>query len=145
MSPRFSSKVDWWLAVIIALLPIVTIGAAIGVIRGGGSPLVALAPVGLVALVFGGALFPLYYQLDSDAIVIRSGLMRSRIPYASLRAVRPTRNPLSSPALSLDRLHLDSGNPLGPNVSPRDREGFYATLLERAPHLRREGDALVSR
>jgi hypothetical protein len=82
---------------------------------------------------------------DADALVIRFGLMKSRLSYASIRRVTPTRNPLSSPALSLDRLHIDAGNPLGPNISPKDKDDVLRGLAERAPQLKREGDALISK
>lgn len=143
-APRFRSKVDLWLAVILAAAPVVSLTATVLALRAGGG-LMALLPTALIALAYLGAVFPLYYELEDDALVIRAGLLRSRIPYAQIRAVRPTRNPLSSPALSLDRLHVDAGSALGPNISPADREGFLSALLSRAPQLHRVGEALVRR
>ncbi|HLT37322.1 MAG TPA: PH domain-containing protein, partial [Enhygromyxa sp.] len=75
----------------------------------------------------------------------RFGLVRSRLRYAEIRRVVPTRSMLSSPALSMDRLHVDAGSSLGPLISPRDKSGFLDALAAKAPQLVREGDSLVPR
>jgi hypothetical protein len=142
MNPRFSSKIDGWIGLLLIALPLATIGgAAVSLQKGSWQGLIGIAFVGLLYALL---VFPMFYELDGDALVIRFGVFKRRVPYASIRRVTPTRNPLSSPALSLDRLHIDAGNPLGPNISPRDREGFLRALAERAPHLELAGDSLVS-
>jgi hypothetical protein len=142
---RFSSKVDGWLGGVLVALPLVTIGVAVMTIVSGGPWLVALAPVLLIGAIYGGLVFPLYYELGDTGLLIRFGLMRSTVPYADIKAVKRTRNPLSSPALSLDRLHIDTGSVFGPNISPDDRAAFMSALEKKAPHLRREGEGLVRR
>lgn len=144
MHPRFPSKVDWWLGAILAATPILTLAAGWPLIVSG-HWVEGILPTALVLAIYGGLVVPMRYELADDALVIRFGLARSRVPYTKIRAVRPTRSPLSSPALSLDRLHIDAGSELGPNISPADRSGFLDALAARAPHLRREGDSLVPR
>ena len=144
MPQRFPSKVDTWIGVLLFVAPVLSLVSGITAVLAGGG-LFALAPVAFVGLLYVGLVWPIAYEVTDEALVIRFGLMRSRVPYAKIKAVRPTRTILSSPALSLDRLHVDCGNPLGPNISPADRDGFYAALLAKAPHLHRQGDALVSR
>lgn len=144
MPQRFPSKIDTWIGALLFVAPLAALASAVMAMLHG-QILTGLLPLVFIGALYAGLVWPIAYELHDDAIVIRFGLARSRVPYAGLKAVRPTRNPLSSPALSLDRLHLDSGNRFGPNISPADREGFYAALLAKAPHLRREGDALVSR
>lgn len=144
MPQRFPSKVDWWLGALLFVAPVMSLISGVAAIAAG-AVLSGAIPIVFVALLYVGLVWPIAYELHDTELVIRFGLMRSRIPYAGIKAVRPTRSMLSSPALSLDRLHVDSGNPLGPNISPADRDGFYTALLQKAPHLRREGDALVSR
>lgn len=58
--------------------------------------------------------------------------------------VRPTHNPLSSPALSLDRLHVQYGPGFlkAVMISPADREGFLEDLAQQAG-LKRAGDRLA--
>lgn len=145
MNKRWYSKVDWWLGIILASMPIISIGAAVASYVSGAGIVSSLLPLVIVGAIVGLVLFPLYYELADDALVIRFGVFRSRIPYDSIRQVLPTRNPLSSPALSLDRLHIDTGNPLGPNISPAERSAFLDALVTRTPRLRRDGDRLVPR
>lgn len=144
MPPRFPSKVDAWIGVLLVVAPILSAVSSLGAFLASGS-LAALIPIAFIGLLYVALVYPVAYELHDDALVIRFGLMKSRVPYASIKAVRPTRTVLSSPALSLDRLHVDAGSSLGPNISPADREGFYAALLAKAPQLKREGDALVRR
>ena len=58
--------------------------------------------------------------------------------------VRPTRNPLSSPVLSLDRLHVQFGKGFfkAVTISLVDREQFLADL-EKNSGLHRAGQRLV--
>ena len=63
-----------------------------------GWPLLAVV-VGVLALVL-----PVSYRLTETELVVRSGLLRWRIPFDAIQEVHPTSNPLSSPAWSLDRL-----------------------------------------
>lgn len=146
--PSFPSKVDRWLAVVLALGPIVGVGGGVLAVVEGRQPLwVAVAPLVLFAAIYGLAVFPIRYTLGDEALIIRFGVFRSRVPYAKIRQVVPTGNPISSPALSLDRLHVDAGHALGPNISPADRAGFLAALAARCPHLRHDaaGERLLPR
>lgn len=143
----FPSKVDWWIAAVLVLPPAAALAIIAGLqvngeAQGAWGGWVVL---GVVVAIYGGLVFPMRYELHDDALVIRFGLVRSRVPYHRIRQVVPTRNPLSSPALSLDRLHVDAGSALGPNISPADKAGFLAALAEHTPHLRLAGDRLLPR
>jgi hypothetical protein len=67
-----------------------------------------------------------------------------RIPLGDIVEVRPTRSPLSSPALSLDRLHIRFGEGFfkAAMISPADRQELLGELAARAG-LQRDGDRLV--
>jgi hypothetical protein len=84
------------------------------------------------------------YGMDETDLVIRVGLCRRRIPLAEILEVHPTRNPMSSPALSLDRLHVQFGPGFfkAVMISPMDRDRFLDDLAKKA-QLKREGDRLV--
>jgi hypothetical protein len=45
-----------------------------------------------------------------------------------ITAITPTSNPLSSPALSLDRLRIDYGKGRSVMISPRDKQGFLGAM-----------------
>lgn len=133
----FRSKVDAWLAATIIAAALVSVAAAVAVAVGTGlvqSPSLAVA---LAALLLIGAVLPLwilrstYYTLDARYLYVRSGPFRWRVPLQDIRAVRPTRNPLSSPALSLDRLRVEFGRGGSIMISPGDKDGFLTELERR--------------
>ncbi len=144
---RYPSKVDWWLGVLLVALPLMMVLSAVLLTLSAepGGALIGWLSVAGVAALYVGLVWPVAYELHDDALVIRFGLVRSRIGYDRIRGVRPSRSVLASPALSLDRLAIDVGGPISTTISPADREGFLEDLAARLPHLRREGDALVSR
>jgi hypothetical protein len=83
------------------------------------------------------------YGLDDTHLLVRFGICRKRIPLVDILEVNPTHNPLSSPALSLDRLRVQ----FGPGafqavmISPAERNRFLDELAQKAG-LKREGDRL---
>jgi hypothetical protein len=142
---RYPTAVDWWLGVLVGAVPVVVIVSAIllTVSDDSGAALVGWLTVAGVIALYVGVVWPIVYELDAEALVIRFGLVRSRIHYDRIRGVRPTRSFLASPALSVHRLAIDTGGAIPPTISPADREAFLADLAGRVPHLRREGDSLV--
>jgi membrane protein YdbS with pleckstrin-like domain len=126
----YRSKVDAWLLAILAFAIGVAAYAILGVFSQG-SPAARWA-AGLIAAV--GIGFPVwlllstYYTLEPRKLVVRSGPFKWRIPLADIAGITPTSNPLSSPALSLDRLRIDyaSGNTL--MISPRNKEQFLREI-----------------
>lgn len=145
-NPRFPSKVDAWLAAILVALVLIAVVVPL-ILYAVDNPDAwsGLISTALIFAIVGGLVFPLYYELESEALLIRSGLLRSRIRYADIQRVVPSRSWLSSPALSLDRLHVDAGNPLGPLISPKDKDAFLDALAAKTPQLVRAGDRLVPR
>ena len=144
----YPSKIDTWLAVVLAIAPIACVVAAVAVLAAGeftaSAIALALGPCAFIAAVYWGLLLPMRYGISADALVVRHGLVRQRIALGKITEVFPTRNPLSSPALSLDRLHVRFGAGLlkSTMISPVDKEAFLAELAARAG-LRREGERLV--
>jgi membrane protein YdbS with pleckstrin-like domain len=143
----FPTKIDRWLVVVLLGALTAMLVSAVAVARTAQTPAQLMAalctpllPVGLVALLS----WPTRYELHADELVIRSGVIRYRIPYADIRGVAPSRNPLSAPAWSLDRLRIERARGYA-LISPRDRAGFLEALAARTPQLVREGEQLVAR
>ncbi|MFO0013763.1 MAG: PH domain-containing protein [Planctomycetota bacterium] len=133
----YPSKVDSWVFLLLLLLPIVEFAVmAVSLITRAWSA----AAIGLLALLFVGCLYagcvlPMRYGLDDEFLVVRFGICRTRVRIADIREVYRTNNPLSSPALSLDRLWIQHGPRWyqAVMISPRDQEGFIADLAARVP------------
>jgi hypothetical protein len=142
----YPSRVDWWLAALLCLLPLASLGVCLALVLAGQTAAlpVGLASVLLVLGIYVGLVFPMRYGLDSTHLVVRFGLCRQRIPLVEIAEVGPTHNPLSSPALSLDRLRVQYGPGFfkAVMISPADRNGFLDDLAQKAG-LKREGDRLV--
>ena len=132
----YKSKTDWWIALALCVPPIAALVVLVSSIVAGrlSEMLVALGVAVLVAGLYSGLIFPMRYGLDRQQLIVRSGVCRQRIPFNSIREVRRTRNPLSSPALSLDRLHVQFGEGFfkAVMISPLDRDGFLEDLRQRA-------------
>jgi membrane protein YdbS with pleckstrin-like domain len=142
----YPSKVDWWLGLILIVLPFVSLGVlATSLASGDSSEMVAAVGMCLfTAVLYGLLIIPIRYGITQDELIVRFGVVRQRIQLKAIQEVYPTRNPLSSPALSLDRLAIRTGTGLFSMamISPADKEGFLTTLATRAG-LQRQGDKFV--
>jgi hypothetical protein len=90
-----------------------------------------VAPLLLAAGVFQlHALYGTDYTVDADTLHIRASLFRWHVPLAAIESIEPTSNPLSSPALSLDRWRIRYGGKRI-MVSPADPDAFLRALAAR--------------
>ena len=133
---RFASKVDWWLAAIVISVPIISLGTAIAGTASGdtGAAITGWITLAAILALYVGVVWPVQYEVGNDELVIRYGFVRTRIPLDQITRVEPSKNPLASPALSLDRIRLDRRGGGFALVSPADRTGFARAILEGAPH-----------
>jgi hypothetical protein len=129
----YESRVDTWLAGVLILGVIAAVTAAVSLIW------FVVPPRPLAAAVIGllGAALPLWvmlstrYALTDSTLLVSSGPFRWRVPVQEIRGITPTRSPLSSPALSLDRLRIEYGRGSWLMISPRDKDGFLRELAVR--------------
>jgi hypothetical protein len=131
----FRSKVDWWLAAVLLISALASL-MAVAIVAVVESPVLALAISPLLLLSVGLPLWLLRateYRIDASDLHVRCGPFAWRVPLSEIRAVTPTRNLLSSPALSLDRLRIDFGRMNSIMISPVDKESFVAELHKRVP------------
>jgi hypothetical protein len=142
-SRTYRSQVDAWLVPVLLVPPVVSLGlTARALVVGNSVDLTwSLLALGVVVLIYGGLVFPLRYLVGEGRLEVRSGFHRQRIPLAEIQRVKPTRNPLSSPALSLDRLEIRWGPGLFQAVliSPTPRDEFLTHLATEAGLVRKGG------
>ena len=122
----YRSKIDWWLIIIIFVVfcyPIID-----GI----------LTKEYLLSLVFAGILFLVFlmfksikYKIDGDKLKIWT----TKIDIHSIKKVYRTNNPLSSPALSLDRIAIVYNKYDEILISPKDQSAFIAHLLSINPNI----------
>lgn len=141
----FPSVVDTWLAVLLLALPLIPAATLLwAVLNAGEGAWAAALSIAIMVAIYAGLIYPMRYGLARGHLIIRNGLMRQRIAYDDVISVYPTRNPLSSPALSNNRLAIQYGPGFFKRVmiSPARRGEFLDALAERTG-LVRDGDSLI--
>ena len=128
----FKSKIDLWVGAIFALIPIIMICTVIE------EPdivaiVITVLLIGMLAMLFFGT----KYVIDDDELIIYGGIYKKKIAINQITSIRPTKNPLSAPAMSLDRIEI-AFNPHMQIalVSPKDKETFVKKLLEVNPSIK---------
>lgn len=141
----YPTKVDWWLVPVLCLPPLAAGAVCVVSALAGSTPglLVGVAMAVVVLGIYLGLVFPMRYGVSDTHLVVRFGICRRRIPLAEITEVTPTSNPLGSPALSLDRVHVQFGQSVfkAVLVSPKDRDLFLDEVAQKAG-LERAGDRL---
>lgn len=128
---RFKSKIDRWLIVLLIIVIIVEAWAfGVAAIQARdpllttGFILLAIAVIGLIVWLMVGT----HYTVDGNLLRIVSGPFRWKVPVDQITSVEATKNPLSSPALSLDRLRIRYGEKRRIMISPADKAGFLKAI-----------------
>jgi len=134
MEQSFRSKVDFWLILALVGLPIIALEF---LLDGSGiddraATLVAVLIVAVVLALILWLYVSTRYTLTEEFLLVKSGPFSWSIPLRDIYAIEPTRNPISSPALSLDRLLIRYGGGAELMISPADKAGFMAALRKRA-------------
>jgi hypothetical protein len=139
----FPSRIDRWLVALIAVPLAVSVGASVSALLAHPPFEAILLIVGIQVLVLGFISWTFRstrYEVTDREVIARSGPFRWRIEIDSIESIQPSRNPLSSPAMSLDRLEIRYANGRRLLISPEDRIGFLEAIVTRAGGLRRVGE-----
>jgi len=140
-SKTFRTAVDGWMGAILLSVPliviIVTVALALDKPDEVWVMLIVLAFLGALGW---GVVWPITYTVGDTHLTIRAGRLRTRIPFGDIIAVSPSKNILSSPALSMNRLKIAYGK-TWVLISPKDRAGFL-DALEAGTGLARDGEQL---
>lgn len=131
---EYRSKVDWWLGLLIGGTTVYMLFLAIEpIVKGRGIEWVIMISTIIVLLIV-LPLFSIKYVLYSKHLFISCGIYgKVRVPYESIRNVKETKNPLSSAALSLDRIQIDymeNGRHQIVLISPKRKKEFIKRLEE---------------
>ena len=81
-----------------------------------------------VILFIGHMLTTTYYVIDEDTLLIKSGFFTTTIDIKGVKKISETNNPISSPALSLDRIELTYGKFQSVIISPKLKKEFIEGL-----------------
>jgi hypothetical protein len=144
------AKVDTWVTALFGGLRLLEIAIGVAAVAAAltvGRPsltesLVIAAICAAVGVLMGLLLWSCYstrYEITSSDLVVRFGPFHKTLPLDAIADVFPTRNPLSAPAPSLDRLQINYRRTNGWRkfvlISPRDKMAFVRDLASAAPWL----------
>jgi hypothetical protein len=122
----YRSKIDWWLIILIVGIFVYPIIDGI------------LSKEYLLSIVCGiilGLIFLLFtkikYKIDGDKLIV----WYIKIDIHSVRKIYKTHNPLSSPALSLDRIAIVYNKYDEVLISPKNKKEFIEELLKINPNI----------
>jgi hypothetical protein len=130
---KFKSKIDWWMHIALAFMPVANIWMIVSFIQRGGSVDAIVAIIFLLTNVFLvlPSWFNTYYVLGEKELLVKCGFLGKKIAYGSIKSVRETRNPLSSFALSIDRIEIKYGIVDMILISPENKQEFIQRLEQR--------------
>jgi hypothetical protein len=129
MIETFKSKVDTWIGAMVLVPPIAAM-VTISTAHDHAQTMIGWSVLAMYGAILFGLAVPLRYVVSADELLVQSGRMRIRIPWTDVRSMEPSRDPRSSPALSLDRLAVHYVNARGEHarvlISPERRADFLA-------------------
>ena len=140
METVFRSKIDLWLVVVTVAAPIVVLEFILDGLNIS-ARFAELLAMAIVVVVLGLVLwlyFSTRYTISGDFLLVKAGPFSWVIPIDEITSIEPTRNSMSSPALSLDRLLIHYGHGAELMISPRDKPGFMTELKK---HLKKSSTA----
>lgn len=133
MEKIYRSKVDLWIEILLVLLLVFSVLIP----SGGEQQLLGIAiTVGVTLIV--------EWMLRSTRYVVRDGTLVVKTCFVSygtwsiadIESIRPTHNPLSAPASSLDRLEIRFSRRRTLLVSPRHKQEFINHLVSLNPAIK---------
>ena len=121
MDRVFKSKVGWWYHLILLVMAASTVAAFVG----------GKSPVTMIVL-------STWYKITADGHLIAhcSIFPEKKIPISEISAVEVTVMPVSSYALSLDRLIIYKGDTQWLLISPVNKQDFVKLLKKHNPDIR---------
>lgn len=133
---KFRSKIDWWLLLVFIVTTAIIVMKIYEVNHNYSlaSNFPHLIFYSLIILIIWLPIFNTYYVVENNTLIIKSLVFRWKININDITQIEPTHNPLSSPALSLDRLkiyYMKNGEVTSVMISPKDKESFLQAINKR--------------
>jgi hypothetical protein len=122
----YRSKIDWWLMLIVYGAFVFPIVEGIRMKQ----YIMSLVFVGIILLI-SVLFYTTRYTIEGENLLI----WRTKIDIKSIRKIYKTRNPLSSPALSIDRIAIVYNKFDEVLISPADRAAFVQELVAINPAI----------
>lgn len=133
---RYRSKIGWIIILAIAVLLVSFVHVMALDFFGIGTMIVLSTIVFTVYLVF-----CTYYEIGKGTLRVKSGFLLDRsIPIGTITKIEVTNNPISAPAISLDRLEVFYRDYESVIISPKEKSAFIAHLKQINPKIQDNSD-----
>ena len=104
----YRSKIDWWLGILLGITMVLMLYIVIEPLIHGEGIQLGMTIVTVITLIIILPLFFIKYTFYSTHLLISCGIYgKERVEYHLIRQMKETKNPISSAAMSLDRLQID--------------------------------------
>ena len=104
----YRTKIDWWLGILLGGTMVLMLYIVIEPLIHGEGIQLGMTIVSVITLLIVLPLFFIKYTLYSTHLLISCGIYgKERVEYHLIRQMKETKNPISSAAMSLDRLQID--------------------------------------
>ena len=104
----YRTKIDWWLGILLGGTMILMLYIVIEPLIHGEGIQLGMTIVSVITLLIVLPLFFIKYTFYSTHLLISCGIYgKERVEYHLIRQMKETKNPISSAAMSLDRLQID--------------------------------------
>lgn len=131
MDREYKSKVGWWYH---ATLALIIAGCIMAVLRTNAMAIAGMFAIALLAL---HVLLNTWYRITEDGVLIAhcSIFPEKRVAISEISALEATVMPVSSYALSLDRIIIYKGEAPWMLVSPANKKDFVRQLRKINPDI----------
>ena len=76
------------------------------------------------------------YTIEDGLVTIQVGPFKKKIRIEEIQSIRETKNPFSSPALSVDKLEINYARFETVAISPKNKKAFVRLLLKQNPAIK---------
>jgi Bacterial PH domain len=127
----FYSKVDEWLIIVSIFFVIVSVASLFIIIERSQNILLTILVSFLLIAV--GVILPFwllntFYKINEDILAVKCGPFNWNIKLAEIKSITPTKDLISSPAFSVDRLRIEYGKSNFIIVSPKNKSDFIKEI-----------------
>lgn len=129
----FQTKRDIWLGGIFGAISVLLIWGIIDSILYIDWVTIILLPPTLLFILL--IWFRMYYKIKNKTLIIIYGPFSKKIDINQITTIRHSKSILSAPALSLERLEINTNKFDTILISPKEKELFMETLLSIQPNI----------
>lgn len=130
---KYKSKIDWWLIIVLILASVILVQSIYINLKTYNlyQNLPYFIFYSLIMVLIWLPITTTYYVVDTKNLKVQSMFFKWEIPLENIHKIEQTSNPLSAPALSLDRIrikYMQNGSPHSIMVSPKNKAEFIKAI-----------------